>query len=93
MIIVVLSHRVNKSSLLTLLAQVFAHIIKVFLITSECLACLGMTVPYEKMCVWVRLIDMDGEQHFVALKKLLCKVFRYLENFLVSELVPVLRRE
>jgi hypothetical protein len=83
----------DKPSLLTLLSQVLTHIIKVSLVTAECLPCDGMAIAYEKMCVRVGLVDMDCEQHFVALKKLLSKIFRYPEHFLVGELISVLRRE
>ena len=92
-IIIFLSHRVSKPTFLTLLSQVLTHIIKVSLVTAECLPCDGMAIAYEKMCVRVGLVDMGCEQHFVALKKLLSKVFRYPEYFFVSQLVPVIRRE
>ena len=74
----------DKPSLLTLFAQVLTHIIKVSLVTAERLPCDGMAIAYEKMCVRVRLVDMNSEQHLVALKELLSKIFRYPENFLVG---------
>lgn len=83
----------DKPSLLTLLAQVLTHIIKVSLVAAESLPRNGVAVADQKMCVRVRLVNVDCEQHFVALKELLSKVFRYPEHFLVGELIPVLRRE
>ena len=83
----------DKPSLLTLLAQVLTHIIKVSFVAAKRLARDGVAVSDQKMCVRMGLVDMNSEQHFVALKKLLSKVFRYPENFLVGELISVLRRE
>ena len=83
----------DKPTFLTLIAQVLTHIIKVSLVTAECLSSNGIAVANEKMCVRVGLVNVDCEQHFVTLKKLFGKVFRYPEHFLVGELVPVLRRE
>lgn len=93
MIVIILTHRVSKSTFLTLLTQVLTHIIKISLVAAESLACDGVAVADKKMCVRVGLVDMYSKQHLVALKKLFCKVFRNLENFLVGEFAPVLRRE
>ena len=83
-IIIIFTHRMDKPTFLTLFAKVLTHIIKISLIAAERLSSDGMAIAYEKMCVRVGLVDMDCEQHLVALKKLLGKVFRYPENFLVG---------
>ena len=90
--VIMLTDGVRQPTLHALLPEKFRHLIKITLISAECLACFPVAVADDEMRVDMLTVGMDGEQHIIALvvKEPPCKFRRDAECLLIVQLVIVI---